>query len=234
MNMASAAGHPNPEELAAYGDGEASAEVSAHVAGCWSCTERVASYAQTEQGLRQSLYRFDCPSPQTLGDYQFDLLDETERVSVAGHATDCDLCQLELKMLRAYLAEPTPVPDSMVQRVRRVVAALFTPAPGLAYAGLRGAVQTGTRVFEAGDVTVTVGRGQAPGTLIGLVVVHAVPPEALTGREARLVDPAGGTPISAVLDDLGNFEFADVAAGVYLLEVDLADSLVVIEELRLD
>jgi hypothetical protein len=124
----------------------------------------------------------------------------------------------------------------MVERVRRVVASLLTPsaAPGLALSGLRGAAQaTTTRVFTAGEAMVTVGRGQTPGTVVGLVVVDAGPPEALTGREARLTG-SDGTSISVLLDDLGNFEFADVAAGSYLLELDLADSLIVIEELRLD
>jgi hypothetical protein len=65
------------------------------------------------------------------------------------------------------------------------------------------------------------------------VVVDAGPPEALTGSEARLIG-AGGSSISALLDDLGNFEFADVAAGSYLLEVALGDRLIVIEGLRLD
>jgi hypothetical protein len=229
----SAAGHPTPEELTAYGDGEASADVVAHVGGCPICTERAAGYVRTTHDLRRSLYRFDCPPAHTLGEYQLDLLDAVQRTSVAAHATECGECLAELQLLRAYLAAPTPVPESVVERVRRVVAALFTPSPGLAYGGLRGAAQTATRVFEAGEVTVSVGPGQAPGTLIGLVVVSAALPEALMGREARLIAP-GGTAVSAVLDDLGNFEFADIAAGVYVLELDLAGSLVVIEALQVD
>jgi hypothetical protein len=186
-----------------------------------------------QRDLRRRLYRFDCPSPHTLGEYQLDLVDAVLRTTIATHATECDECQAELQTLRAYLAAPTPMPESVVDRVRRVVASLFTPSPGLAYGALRGTAQATTRVFEAGDVTVTVGEGQAPGTLIGLVVLNAASPEALTGCEVRLVAP-GGSPISAVLDDLGNFEFADVAAGTYLLEVELADSLIVIEALRVD
>jgi hypothetical protein len=231
----SVAGHPDPEELTAYGDGEASIDVSAHVAGCSICTERAAAYVRTQQDLRRTLYRFDCPSPHTLGEYQLELLEVEQRTSIAAHATECDDCHAELQVLRQYLAAPTPIPElSVVERVRRVVATLFAPSPGLAYGGLRGAAQTTTRVFEAGDVTVTVGPGQAPGTLIGLVVVNATLPEALTGREARLVAATDGTPVSALLDDLGNFEFADIAAGEYVLEIDLADSLVVIEALRVD
>jgi anti-sigma factor RsiW len=232
----SAAGHPGPEELTAYEDGEASADVRAHLAGCSICSASAALDMQTQRELRRSLYRFDCPNPHTLGEYQLDLLDPVERTSVAAHANECDACYAELQTLRAYLAAPLPVSETMVERVRRVVASLLTPspAPGLELSGLRGAAQAPTtRVFAAGDATVSVGRGQAPGMVVGLVVVDAGLPEALTGREARLI-AAGGSSTTALLDDLGNFEFGDVAAGSYVLEVSLADSLIVIEELRLD
>jgi hypothetical protein len=188
---------------------------------------------QAEHDLRQALYRFDCPTPHTLGEYQLDLLDAVQRTSVAAHATGCEACLEELQTLRAYIAAPAPVATSVVERVRRVVASLFSPSPGLAYSGLRGAALITTRVFEAGDVTVSVGPGQAPGTLIGLVVVNAALPDALTGREARLIASGGGT-VSALLDDLGNFEFADIAAGMYVLELDLEDSLIVLEALQVD
>jgi len=36
------------------------------------------------------------------------------------------------------------------------------------------------------------------------------------------------------MDDLGNFEFEDVPAGLYALEIDLPDAQIVVEELRLD
>jgi hypothetical protein len=190
---------------------------------------------QMEQEFRRSLYRFDCPGAHTLGEYQLDLLDPVQRTSIAAHATECEDCQAELTTLRAYLAAPTPLQESVsvVERVRRVVASLFTPAPGLAYGGLRGGAEASTQVFDTGEVTVTVGPGQVPGALIGLVVQSDAPPEALLGREARLVSP-GAAPISALLDDLGNFEFANVAPGLYSLELDLTDSLVVAEALRVD
>ncbi len=188
---------------------------------------------EVERELRRTLYRFDCPDAHTLGEYHLDLLEEQDRVQVAGHAAECDECRTELQTLRSFLASPIGAPESMVDRARRVVATLFVPAPGRAHAALRGAADSATRVFEAGDVTVTVGPGQVRGSLFGLVVAVADRPESLDGRVVRLV-PREGLPLAATLDDLGNFEVVGLEPGLYALEIDLPDGIVVVEELRVD
>ena len=183
--------------------------------------------------LQRSLYRFDCPDAHTLGEYQLDLLEPEQRTRVAAHAVDCDECRVELQTLRSYLATPTPMPESTFAKVRRVVATLFSPAAGdvLAYGGLRGTVESDTRVFSVDDVTITVGPGQSSGTLLGLVMVDDAPPETLAGREVRLV-PTAGSVTRGRLDDLGNFEIENITPGAYVLEVDLPGSLVIVEELH--
>lgn len=186
-----------------------------------------------ERGLRRSLFRFDCPDAQTLGDYQLELLEPAERVRIAAHARDCDACSEELQTLRGFLAMPTVVADSPMAQVRRFIATLFTPAAGLAYAGLRGAADDSTRIFEAHDVTVSVGRAKTSGSLLGLVVPSQMLPDALEGRQVKLL-PRDGSALQTHLDDLGNFQFADVGPGLYALEVDLPDGILVIEELRVD
>ena len=188
-------------------------------------------HEELERELRRALYRFDCPDAHTLGEYQLDLLDPQERTRIAAHAADCDECRIELQTLRSFLATPISVPESVADRARRVVASLFTPRAGLAYGGLRGSAETSTRVYEAGDITVTIGPGQTSGWLIGLVVPGAQAPEAMEGRDVRLL-PRQGQPLTVKLDDLGNFEFASVPAGDYVLEIDLPDGIIVIEELR--
>jgi hypothetical protein len=228
---ASSSGHPAPEALLAFGDGEASAEVVVHVATCSTCAAQAAEYAHAQNALARALYRFDCPAAQTLGEYNLDLLDPARRVSVAAHARDCEACAAELQTLRAYLAEPAPqVPESLVGRARRVVAMLFTPSPGLAFGGLRGAADATreTRVFSVEDVTITIGPGHAERTMLGLVVAAGTPVESLAGRQVRLL-PLGRPPRIAILDDVGNFEFSDVPAGLCSLELDLPQALIVIE-----
>jgi hypothetical protein len=185
-----------------------------------------------ERLLHQSLYRFDCPDAHRLGEYELDMLDPTERVQIAQHALECDECTAELAVLRTFLATPTHVPEPLGDRARRIVATLFTARPGLAYGGLRGASDPSTYVYEAGDLTVTVGPGSTRGSLLGLVVAADASPSTLETREVRLLPP-DGAPIRTQLDDLGNFEFANLSDSVYGLELDLPSGVVVIEELRL-
>jgi hypothetical protein len=192
-----------------------------------------AGFAQFQEELRRSLYRFDCPDAHTLGEYELDVLDADQRLRIATHVVDCEECRVDLHTLRDFLAAPTYIPESIVERARRVVATLLTSPPGLAYGGLRGAAASATRVFEAGDVTVTVGPGSGSGSLIGLVVVGDSSPEALIGRSVRLL-PRHGQPIHSTLDDLGNFEFTDLDPDQYAVEIDLPDSIIVIQELRVD
>jgi hypothetical protein len=234
MSMqASASGHPTVEALIACGDGEASADTMAHVEACSMCAEQVASVIQIQGELRRSLYRFDCPDAQTLGDYQLDLLQPEQHMRVAAHAMDCDACSVELQTLRSYLAQPTSIAESPLQVARRIVARLFRPAPGLAYGGLRGASETDTRVYQVDDITITVGPGHGSGSLVGLVLIAGAEPKALDGRLVRLV-PTDHLALTSVLDDLGNFEFEGVPAGSYALELHLPEALVVVEELRVD
>jgi hypothetical protein len=234
MSMqASAADHPDAEELMAYRDGEAPAHVVEHVDKCSTCAERAGGYAISQGELRRSLYRFDCPEAHALGEYELGVLDPVQRTLVAAHANECDDCRTELQTLRRFLAEPVQMPVPLLERARRMVATLFTPAPGLALGGLRGSAESTTRVYEVEDVTVTVGPGPGPGTLIGLVMVVDSPPDEVAGRGVRLISRDGGA-LTSTLDDVGNFEFSEVTPGQYALEVELPNSIVVIKELRVD
>jgi hypothetical protein len=186
--------------------------------------------SRLEVWLHRSLYRFDCPAAHTLGEYHLDLLPAEQRVEVATHVVDCDECRAEVTTLRSFLSQPIAAPESALARARRLVATLMPPAAGLAYGGLRGRQEPAVRVYEVEDVTVTIGAGQGSGSLIGLVMVTSSPPEQLVGRSVRLL-PAEGSPLEATLDDIGNFEFDAVPPGVCVLELDLPDSLVVIEDM---
>jgi hypothetical protein len=188
---------------------------------------------ELERALRRSLYRFDCPDAHSLGEYQLDLLDQQQRMLVAAHATECDECRDELHTLRTFLAAPTRIPETFLESARRAIARLLPRSSELAFGGLRGAPEASTRVFEAGDVTVTVGPGQTRGSLFGLVVAAGRDPESLDGRAVKLV-PRDGAPLATRLDDLGNFEFAEIESGPYALEIGLQDVVVVVEELRVD
>ena len=186
-----------------------------------------------ERRLRQALYRYDCPDAHALGEYELDLLDPFERTRAAAHVLECEECTEELHVLRAYLTTPTTVTEPLMDRARRIIATLFAPRPGLAYGGLRGVDDPSTRVYEAGDVTITLGPGPRAGSVLGLVVAGDEPPEALQSRAVRLAQREGSS-IDALIDDLGNFEFDQVAVGTYDLEIDLPQGVVVVEDFRVD
>jgi hypothetical protein len=183
---------------------------------------------ELQRQMREVLYRFDCPSPHHLGEYQLGVLEPELRIQIAAHLTECDVCRIELQALRTFIAAPLRMPDTFFGRARRMIAALVPPAPGLALSGLRGGTAPSVRVYEVEDVSVTLGPGYQAHGLIGLLMVIGTPPEQLMGRQSRLV-AEGQQAVSATLDDIGNFEFSDVAPGVYTLELDLPDAVVVVE-----
>jgi len=186
-----------------------------------------ADESELETELRRSLYRFDCPDAHTLGEYELDVLDTADRTRIAAHVLECDECHAELTTLRDYLAAPTTLSEPVLERVRRIVASLFVPNPALAYGGLRGGSGTSSRIYQAADITISIAPGQTPGSVIGLVVAN----EPVDGHEVRLL-PRQGAPVRTSVDELGNFVVEGLASGLYALEIELADGVLVIEELQ--
>ena len=76
-----ATGHAGPEAIVAFIDGATSLEVASHIQGCAMCSSDAAALQTAQVRLRQSLYRFDCPEPHRLGEYE---LGELEGCSVVG------------------------------------------------------------------------------------------------------------------------------------------------------
>jgi len=243
-NLGSADGHPgavSPEDLLAYVDGEAPANIVAHVRTCPTCTEEAAAYAQLRSRLSRALYRFDCPPPQALGEYDLGMVSPEERSAIAAHVWGCVRCTDELTQLRGFLATelmPTGLAvgtAGVIEGVRRVLATLVPP-PAPAFAGLRGAGDEAAWTYQAEGLTINLvlnagangRRGRQ--SLAGLVFGDGAP-GLPTDARATLVD-AAGTSRTTEIDDLGNFTFDDVDSDVYRLEVLLGDRVVVVEGLQ--
>lgn len=234
-------GSVSPEDLMAFVDREAPPSVVAHVEACPACAAEVRSLGRLQGRLRRRLHRFDCPSPQILGDYHLDLLDPVQRQGVAAHLIECPRCREEVQTLWAFLADDAPVGEvgpleSALGAARRAIASLVSPGPGLAYAGLRGGAGA-SQTFRAGDVAISIGLGppdrRGHSSISGLIASDEGTLDRFAQRPVRLqsVDAVAG---STVVDDLGNFELDAVAPGVYSLELDLSDQTVVIEEIRVE
>jgi anti-sigma factor RsiW len=225
-----------PEDLVAYVDGEAPARVAEHVRRCRRCRSEVERYALVERRLGAVLRRFDCPSPQRLGDMELGLLPPEERLTVAQHVAECTRCTDEVRTLRQFLAVEPAAEPGLVERLRRIVAVLVEPPPGFALGALRGAADATSRTYLADGTTITVsvepGLRHDRATLMGLVAREARP-DVLAGLGAELVG-ADGTVAGAQTDELGSFSFEDVVPGLYRLQLRLDDVVVVVEDLSVE
>ena len=193
---------------------------------------------QLEQQLRRALYRFECPTPQSLGEYALTLLAPPEHRLVAAHVVDCPRCAEELQTLRSFLTvEPVPSPGAF-DRLKRVIATLVTPPRGAAvFAELRGAASAvAPLTYRTEDVSITVSirpdelvGGIRHWALHGLMVRDSGP---LPAAWTRLV-AQDGVVHEAALDDLGNFFYDGLPPGTYRLEVGLTEQVVVVQDLRI-
>ncbi|MHB8644503.1 MAG: zf-HC2 domain-containing protein [Thermomicrobiales bacterium] len=227
-----------PDDLIAFIDGEASAVVREKIGSDPTLRAAADAYARTQRHLKRRLYRFACPSPQALGEYDLGLLDPVERTRVAAHVIECPRCAAELRTLRDFMAtEDDAPPVGAIERMRRIVATLLPPPPRTSpYASLRGAEEATTRTYQAGDVTITLDLGapvrRGKTSLVGLLWRNGDDPETIAGSAVVLSDETGTTQTTAI-DEVGNFTFDDITPGAYRLEVTLGDDHITIEGLRI-
>ena len=186
----------SPQELAdrallAYIDGEAEDEVIAHLEGCPHCRERTRRLAQLQDCLTAQLYRFDCPSPEALGEYHLGALPSDRAAAIAHHLDGCPHCAHEVVQLGDFLADLAPdleisPLEQATGRARVLIARLASGltdglimAPSQmasAYVGVRGEEREPFS-YEADEIQVVVdiqedpdqpGRKTATGLVIGV------------------------------------------------------------------
>jgi hypothetical protein len=226
----------------AFVDGEAPLAVADHIRHCPSCGAEAADLSVLQGRLSTVLNRVDCPPTQLLGEYSLDLLVAEQRTAIAGHVLECVRCAAELQTLRAFLREEAlaAAPEAgAMARLRRVVATLFVPTPSYApgAVALRGAADATAQTYQAADMTITLGPGAQPrrgrASMMGLMVREAGDAEVPPGSIARLLAPSGAVE-SAEIDELGNFTFDDLHPGTFVLELQLADTVVVVEDVTVE
>jgi len=235
-------GAVTPEDVLAYLDGDAPLHVVEHLTRCAHCAAAAQAYRDAEQGLQRIFFRAVCPLPQTLGEYELDLVSPDERQQVAAHLRVCDRCTGELRTLREFMAGGLlPVrSDGPFDVVRRIVASLVPPVATPAFAGLRGASDGAALVYQAGNLLLALEwrPDDRPGrfALVGLAMQEAAPDESedrdVSDRPVHLISDAGAGLIERT-DELGNFQFDNLAPGAYRLEIDLDREVIVVEDFRL-
>ena len=232
-------------------DAERSPTVAEHLARCAACRADAAAYRRAERRLTALLYRVDCPSAQTLGEYYLGLVRRSQRDRIAAHLEWCVHCAAELEQFRAAFADEPAAADQLrlgtviAGGLRRLIATLTPATPGLGYAVRGEGVGAGgpqrdqgragvpaARTFSAAGIEITLqvepGRGPGdPRTLLGLMVRTDGSNEPLGGARIAL-RPRRGPERVTTLDEAGNFVFEDLPPGSYGLEVQLPDLMILV------
>jgi hypothetical protein len=221
------------DDLFALACGELRPAAASHVATCAACASTVSEYATADRRLAGSLYRLDCPPALRLGELALNMLEPRDTFAVRAHLADCPRCGAEFSdIVEAARGEPLAELMRAPGVLRRIVANLMpVPVRGLAMAGLRGSTG-GTRVYEAEDVTVSlIEQASEQGgirvwSVLGLVDLTS--PTSFQASEAVLNLDANRVALAKV-DQLGNFALDYLQSGIYSLELQFQDRVVVLD-----
>lgn len=95
------------DDLTAAFYGVADESITAHLAGCPYCKERMAAVQRFDVlfGSLLKEYRWNCPPAQQLAEYIADLLPPETQQAVREHLADCAACQEDEAALRAALQD---------------------------------------------------------------------------------------------------------------------------------
>jgi hypothetical protein len=184
--------------------------------------------------LRTGLFRATCPDSLVLGEYAADLLPPEARRDTAAHLVECPHCLVEMRSFVSFLSEgdTDAATPGILDTVRRIFAQLLPRPHGLAL-GLRGG-ESEAQTYSAESLlqlTVNVQRS-APGATTS-VVTGLVQPGALDCEGVPVALFSGDELLrTEAVDDLGNFVFENVPAGVYRIELNVPAAIVVIDPLH--
>ena len=215
------------DQLSAALDQAATPDVIDHLANCASCAARLDAARRAEQSLRSALYRWDCPTPQTLADYHVGRASADQQRAIIRHLETCARCSEEMAELVLFMRDEVPLaaPAAPIA-VRRPASRGWTLAgllPRAAAPALRGSAG-GPLMFETNDgVTIFLelqpvadGQVELRGQLVD---------DDQDGWAGALVElrQAGMLRATAAIDDLGTFGVAALPAQPSELRISRAD-----------
>ena len=178
--------------------------------------DQLAAARQLEAELRRNLYRWDCPSPQQLGNYFLNRLSTPDADAVARHLTVCPHCQAELKTLQTFMElevrpEAQPPVSSIPARVKRTLLRP-TPQPNVV---VRGGSDLFNQTVSGVDFTLFLEaqRHNVGVTLNGQVV--ALDPQEQSMWIGALIEVVQDQQLQAtgVLDEMGEFLLTGLQSG---------------------
>jgi hypothetical protein len=187
--------------------------------------------AALERALTQKLYRKDCPTPEILGEIRLGLLPQAEVDATRDHLGICPHCRAEVEALdRLLRLVDRERPGLRRMLCRLAPTSMVAERPGFA---LRGNGRLTYATYEAGEFTVMLAIQEDPRDAKGRSVLGVLTSgyEAQTSGTATLAGEAG--EFHTQIDEDGQFAFAGVAAGHYVLDIEVGSALVELEPLEI-
>lgn len=200
--------------LLRYIDGESSSSEKEMIEGSEELSSRANELASEQKRYSRAMFRAECPDSLILGEYHLNLLTNRERTPVELHVNECPVCTNELAEMSAFVgAAPKVKLKEMLERGRQIVAELVEGSlgdPELAPRGFGG----GTRLYMAEDLQLSISvqpdaKDDRRKSITGLAVGGET-----HGMVAHLVHDGESVQIADV-DDLGNFHFEGIDAGLF-------------------
>lgn len=241
-------------QIEAYLDGEAQPQVAAFLSANPTALAHLQQEARRTAPLQQSLYRFDCPSPEMLQAYHLGDLTGGGRRQFEEHLQWCPQCSAELADLRAFVGDAAvaPVPASLLATIQQnlqtqldqltaglriVVATLVTPnTPALAGVALRSDRTDAAPLhflYEAETLDITMmAHRQSDGTyyLDGqLFTMTPLPDMTVTLTAATPTTPV----MRPTVTNTGSFTVRNLRPDGYQMVVTLPDRAIVVPNLLL-
>src|SRR5262245_50156781 len=107
------------DEITAALEGQAEPAVLQHLSRCPACAARLAQAQRVEEMLMNRLFRWDCPTPQQLGQYYLKHLTEPERQGITRHLEWCVRCQSEIETLQTFMGADSVSDERSFPKVAR-------------------------------------------------------------------------------------------------------------------
>jgi hypothetical protein len=193
--------------------------------------------------LQQKLYRFDCPSANTLRDYFMGYLPREQTREVDEHIGECPSCRTELDDLTTWL-EPQGMDlrqdqvasHSFLNRMRVFIAQLVAPDRGVqALPALRGEAHE-VLLFDVEEAAITLQIEQASPQYLTVAGQILIAESAAVSHGAVQITRVGG-PLesrSTELDRTGGFVLTNIPPGIYQIIFQLIDRRLIIPNLTVE
>ena len=219
-------------QLVSFIDGEVDESVIVHIEQCAFCRERAELWTGQQKHLRGRLYRRDCPSSMTLGEYRLRMLPAPQLLVIAQHLRECVVCRQEVAELENTLVDLSPDWD-ILKPIQILIATLGGSNRALAANALRG-TSRGLKPFVADGVVITLGIQPAQNGQVSIRGnVDAENQAQWTGATVVLQQTDGVQQISS-LDEDGVFHFVRAQTGSTEITITTSDDGIIVQIPKFD